>query len=375
MTELVFWLGVLFVFVTYAGYPLVIHALARRRPVVAADPEQVERWPTVSVICAVYNEQDRVERKLESLRKQTYPRELMEIIFVSDGSTDQTVARLRQHADVKLIEYANRRGKPHAINLAAAASKGEVLVFTDVRQMLEPDALRYLVAQLGQPNIGVVSGELTHVNPATQQAQNIGLYWRYEKWIRKAESRWYSTVGTTGALYAIRKSDYSPIPEDTLLDDFEIPMRIVRAGKRALLDERAVMFDELQQEVRGERSRKVRTLTGNFQAFARNPWLFSPAQNPVFWQFLCHKFFRLLVPYALLAIFIASWFCEGAFYLTAAWLQTAGYAVAFIGARVARVRELPGVSFLVVFTELNAAAVAALLSFLSGPVSARWEKT
>jgi len=336
----------------------------------------VRHWPPITVICAVHNEQHRVAAKVASLREQTYPRELIQILFVSDGSTDDTVKNLRALEGVEVIEYAQRRGKPHALNLAVQAARGDILVFTDVRQALEPNALRFLVAQLQDPKIGAASGELTHQDAMTRQAQNIGLYWRYEKWIRKSESRWYSTIGSTGALYAIRRSDYTVLPEDTLLDDFEVPMHIVRAGKRAILDERAVMFDELQQDVAGEKSRKVRTLKGNFQSFARNLWLFSPRQNPVFLQFLCHKVFRLLVPYALLLSFATSWLLiTEPLYAVMAGLQTAGYLVAFCGGRISAVRELPGVSVLVVFMELNLAAVQAGVAYLTQPVSARWDKT
>jgi cellulose synthase/poly-beta-1,6-N-acetylglucosamine synthase-like glycosyltransferase len=376
MIELAFWAGLAFVVLTYCGYPLFIYLLSKLRPVHAADPASVRHWPPVTVICAVHNEQHRVAAKVASLREQTYPRERMQILFVSDGSTDHTVQNLRALEGVEVIEYAQRRGKPHALNLAVQAARGDVLVFTDVRQALEPNALQFLVAQLQDPKIGAASGELTHQDAKTRQAQNIGLYWRYEKWIRKSESRWYSTIGSTGALYAIRRSDYTVLAEDTLLDDFEVPMHIVRAGKRAILDERAVMFDELQQDVAGEKSRKVRTLKGNFQSFARNLWLFSPRQNPVFLQFLCHKVFRLLVPYALLVSFVASWLLLAQpFYAVMAGLQTAGYIVAFCGGRIPAVRELPGVSVLVVFMELNLAAVQAGVAYFTQPVSARWDKT
>ncbi|BAU47915.1 glycosyl transferase [Sulfurifustis variabilis] len=373
--KLVFWTSLVFVAYTYAGYPLLVWALSRLRREPDAAPEAVARWPSVRVIVAVHNEQDRVAAKIANLRELDYPRDKLRIVFVSDGSNDATNDRLAKEADVEVLSYPVRRGKPHALNTAVEAASEEVLVFTDVRQSLAPRALRYLVARLLAPGVGAVSGELVHLDPQTHAAAHIGLYWRYEKWIRKSESRLASNLGVTGALYAIRRVDYKPVPEDTLLDDFEIPMRILRGGKRIVFETRAQVFDELQRSVSGERLRKVRTLTGNFQSFARNPWLFSPLANPVFVQFVSHKVFRLFVPYALALLLVSALLLDGRGYRLAAGAQLAGYAVCALGLAWPRLREHRLVSFLVVFLELNWAAVLALGNFLGGRIDSRWEKT
>lgn len=372
---IVFWIALLFVAYTYAGYPLLVWGLSRLRPEARGEPEAMVSWPTVCVIVAVYNEEARVAAKAANLRALDYPPDRLRIVFVSDGSTDGTNERLAGEPGVDLVSYPVRRGKPHALNIGVQRAREDVLVFTDVRQMLEPRALRYLVARLAQPGIGAVSGELVHLDPETHAAAHIGLYWRYEKWIRKAESRLASNLGVTGALYAIRRRDYKPLAEDTLLDDFEVPIRILRAGKRVVFEARAHVYDELQRSVSGERQRKVRTLTGNFQSFARNPWLFSPRANPVFVQFLSHKVFRLFVPYALALLLLSSLLLDGRFYRMAAGAQLAAYAVCGLGLAWPRLREHRLVSFLVVFLELNWAAVLALANYLGGRVDARWEKT
>lgn len=373
--KLVFWASFFFVAYTYAGYPLLVWALSRLRHEPDATLDMVTQWPSVRVIVAVYNEQERVAAKIANLRELNYPRDKLRIAFVSDGSTDATNDRLANEPGIDLHSYAVRRGKPHALNTAVQAASEEVLVFTDVRQTLSLDALRYLVARLLERGVGAVSGELVHLDPQTHAASHIGRYWRYEKWIRKAESRLASNVGVTGALYAIRRAGYTPIPEDTLLDDFEIPMRILRGGERVVFEARAQVFDELQRSVSGERQRKVRTLTGNFQSFARNRWLFSPLANPVFVQFLSHKVFRLFVPYALALLLVSSLLLDGRGYRLVGAAQVAGYAVCAIGLAWPRLRENRLVSFLVVFLELNWAAVLALRNFLAGKIDARWEKT
>jgi poly-beta-1,6-N-acetyl-D-glucosamine synthase len=375
-----FWLSAGFVAYTYIGYPVIIWLLSRLRatpPSSACDLCMLadHMLPSVSIVMAAFNEAGRVSAKLQNLLAVEYPRSKLEIIVVSDGSTDATERLVRDAGCARLISYPERRGKPHALNLGVAAARAEVIVFTDVRQQLAPQALRHLIATLRSPGVGVASGELVHLPAGSQQAARIGAYWRYEKFIRKAESRWYSTVGTTGALYAIERADYRSLPEDTILDDFEVPMAIVRMGRRAVIEPRALMYDELQVETAGERRRKVRTLTGNYQSFTRNLWLFSPPHNPVWFQFLSHKVFRLLVPYALVAVLLAGWFAGGLYYRIVTMLQLAVYGLTLLAMSFRVLREQRLISVFSVFVELNIAAVVALLSFVAGRTTARWEKT
>lgn len=372
-TAAVFWLGLSFVVYTYLGYPLIVTLLARLRPGELAEPDEKTDWPRLCVLISVYNEAQRVQAKIDNLRSLDYPQDKLRIVFVSDGSTDGTDERLAA-AGVDVVRVPGRRGKPNALNTGAQLVREEIVVLTDVRQMLVPRALKHLVASLLRPGIGAVSGELIHRDPSTQQGAQIGLYWRYEKLIRRAESRLHSTAGATGALYAIRARDLIRLPEDTLLDDFEIPIACVRRGQRVLFEPRAIIYDELQSHSAGERRRKVRTLAGNFQSFARNPWLFAPWRNPIWWQFLSHKAFRLFVPYALAAVLVTSLLLDGLYRLFGL-MQLAAYALAGLGMVCHSLREKRLVSFLVVFVELNWAAVLGLKQYLGGRLSAQWEKT
>jgi cellulose synthase/poly-beta-1,6-N-acetylglucosamine synthase-like glycosyltransferase len=370
--EALFLTAVTVVVTAYGLYPLGILLLSRTRRELppAAAPAS---WPAVSVICAVHNEAPRLDAKIANLLAQGYPGPL-QLVFASDGSTDDTPARLQADTRVTALSYAPRRGKAHALKRAVEAATGDILVFTDARQALGAGALQALALRLLDPNVGVVSGSLVHRDPGTRQARDIGLYWRYERAIRMAESRWYSTVGATGALYAMRRRDFEPIADDTVLDDFEIPMQVVRRGRRAVIEPRAEVFDDLQRDVRGERRRKVRTLAGNYQSLCRHPWLWSPRGNPVFWQLLLHKVLRLLVPWALLLAWVASALAAGPMMRGIFWLQSAGYAVALLGMLWEPLRGLPGVSVIVVFVQLNLAAVEGLLQFARGR-GVVWEKT
>lgn len=373
---LAFWIALSFVVYTYAGYPLAIWILARvRRESPPLEGAPNAGWPALSIVIAVHNEAARLPAKLDNLRGLDYPRNLVRLVFVSDGSTDGTDDILAAQPDVRLIRQAERQGKPQALNAAMREIDTPVVVFADVRQTIGRDALRRLVRRLLEPGVGAVSGELVHVDAQSQTAAHIGLYWRYEKWIRRSESAVASTVGATGALYALRSEDFTPLASDTLLDDFEQPMLIVRRGKRVLLEPRAVMFDELQSEMAGEFKRKVRTLTGNFQSFARHPWMFLPYRNPLWVQFMSHKVCRLFVPYALAIVLFTALFGPTWSYRVFGLAQLCFYALAQTGRWLPSLRNNRLVSFSTVFVEMNWASVLGLRNWLAGGLNARWEKT
>lgn len=375
MHETIFAISAALIGYTYAGYPLIMAALARRHPSPPLTLLRDADCPPVTAVIAVHNEQSRVLNKIADLRAQDYPAERLRIVFVSDGSTDQTNALLNNHPQATLLAYPNRQGKAHAINVAMATITTPVVLLCDVRQQAQPHALRAVVSRLMQPGIGAVSGELAHRDPDNPTAAQIGAYWRYEKWIRQSESAVSSVVGATGAFYAIHRDAFRPIPPDTLLDDFEIPMQIARQGLKVKFESQALVFDELQKDMAGERKRKLRTLSGNFQSFARNPWLFSLRANPIWTQFISHKVLRLVVPYALIASLLSCLLSP------AAWMQAFGGAQIGFYALAASPRIWPGlarhrlVSLAHVFTEMNITALEAGLRFwLAGRV-ARWDKT
>jgi len=372
--EALFWSAATLILYTYAGYPLLIHWLARRRPA-PASPEPPSAWPSVAIVMAAYNERARLPQKLESLWNLDYPREKIRIYCVSDGSTDGTNEYLLGHKAVHAIILPRRSGKPSALNAALEQVTEEVVVFTDARQILAPDAVRNLVSRLMQPGVGAVSGELLHRPPNTATAKHVGLYWLYEKWIRKNESRYHSVPGVSGALYAIRRDDYAPLAPDTILDDFEVPMAILRSGRRVLLEPTARAYDELPDDPSHEWARKTRTLAGNFQSFSRNSWLFSPKANPIFFQFISHKVLRLLMPYALLITLVTSSVAPGVFYTGIFALQLFFYSGSILGWLHPATRRFRLVSFATVFVELNLAAVAGLVRHLSGRTDVRWDKT
>ncbi len=363
-----------FIVYTYLVYPLMIAGLAavvRRQHRSLNQPEQ-----KVSVVIAVHNGAKYLQRKIASIAEQTYPSEQIEIVVISDGSSDETDQLLAQHAQLRWEALPTRSGKPTALNRGVEMASGEIVVFTDVRQPLSPNAITDLVDALSDPRVGAASGELVLGSDDGTDSPNIGLYWRYEKWIRSNESRVHSTAGVTGALYAIRRSDYQPLPADTLLDDFDVPTQILRTGRRVILVNGALAFDRAESSAVNEKVRKVRTLAGNFQSFSRHRWLFNPFRNPICWQFLSHKVFRLLVPYAALIFFLSclvlrEWWAT----LFALGLVTMVIA-AWLAGQIPTMRENNRLlSFIYTFVELNAAAVVAALLYARGEHRVTWEKT
>lgn len=310
---IIFVISVLMVFYVVAIYPLLL-ALAVRffsRPVQKKDLPQ-----SVSVIIAVRNGERWLARKIESVLALDYPRELVEIVIVSDGSTDRTEEIARSYAGqgVRLI-VVPPGGKPAALNAAVPQATGDLLFLTDVRQILDRQCLRYLVACMADPSVGVVSGNLKIQQGATVEEESTGLYWRYENSIRNNMAKLDSMLGATGPVYLVRRRLYVPIPPDCLLDDMYLPMSIHLAGYRLVLEENAIAMDEptlLSSEFR----RKVRTQAGNLQLLVLLPGLFT-SRNRMRIHYLSSKIGRLLLPWLLLAALISSLALPGAWKLLA----------------------------------------------------------
>jgi cellulose synthase/poly-beta-1,6-N-acetylglucosamine synthase-like glycosyltransferase len=333
----------------------------------------------VSVVIVAHNEAANIGRKIRNCLDLDYPRDRLEVIVASDGSTDATDEIVASFAaeGVKLLRMPGPAGKPSALNRAVPEARGEVLLLCDARQELERDALRELVAGFADPTVGAVSGEL-HIRPAEGggAAEGVGLYWRLEKVVRRLESRVGSTVGVTGAIYALRKDLFQPLDPATIVDDVAIPMRVVRQGYRVVFESAARAWDVAVLDSAREFRRKVRTLTGNFQLAALEPSLLVPWGHPLWWSFLSHKMSRLIAPWCLLAALLSSLVLalEGSpFFLLVCGLQLTFYGLAVAGWRrrgaAARPRLTAVPSALVL---LNVAAAVALFEFLVGRQRAAW---
>ncbi|HKG22529.1 MAG TPA: glycosyltransferase family 2 protein, partial [Blastocatellia bacterium] len=295
MVKSVFWISIIVIIYTYIGYPAIVWLLAglKNRRV-----SRAEITPRVSVVLACHNEAKKIEARIENLLALDYPEEALELIVISDGSTDRTAEAARRTPSnrVRVFSYEGRMGKATAINVGVEIASGEIIVFADARQRFDGRALKEIVANFNDDTVGAVSGELIiDSRRSSSVGEGIGLYWKYEKWIRKNESRCSSVIGATGAIYAVRRGLWEPLPPMTILDDVYTPMRIALAGRRVVFEEKALAFDEPSETVSREFSRKVRTLTGNYQLCQLMPRLLLPTSSLTF-QFHSHKLMRLLVP-------------------------------------------------------------------------------
>jgi cellulose synthase/poly-beta-1,6-N-acetylglucosamine synthase-like glycosyltransferase len=379
LAEILFWALLATVVFAYAGYPLLMGLLARLRGRPLRPTQPVPR--SVSFILCAYNEADRIGARLRELCALLDESGLDgEILVVSDGSTDDTVATAQsiQRPYLRVIDLGERGGKAAALSHGASIAGGEILVFADMRQTWPVNTLDFLLAPFADPTVGAVTGDLL-LESSPGVLAGVGLYWRFEKWLRRQESRYWSMVGATGAISAVRRALFRPIPAGTLLDDVYWPLQVAMQGHRVWHEQRASAFDQLPPRAADEFRRKVRTLAGNFQLLTRLPSALLPWRNPIWFQYVCHKLLRLLVPWCLLAILplgaVLAWVSGSWLYGGLTLAQLAGYAVALAGfhpAVATRSRlASAGASFLV----LNSAAWVAFWVWALGRAGQSWTKT
>jgi cellulose synthase/poly-beta-1,6-N-acetylglucosamine synthase-like glycosyltransferase len=374
---LLFALSVGAIALTWLGYPLLLWLRARSAP----PPEAVgvpAHWPTLSIIVVAYNEATAITRKLRNVLALDYPADRIEVVLVCDGSTDGTEAAARTLADPRLIVlgFAQRRGKAACLNDAVAAARGDVLMFCDVRQRIETSAAGLLVARLLQPGVGVVGGELAFEPEALEGfGHTIDAYWRYEKQVRALESASGSVVGVSGALYVMRRADYSAIPAETILDDVLIPMRRAMAGDRVLFEAGAIAWDTPVTDVEHESRRKVRTLAGNFQLLALEPRVLNPFANPLFLRLVGHKLLRLSGPLWLaLALFAHLMLARySSFWALLLVPHLGAWALGLLAPALPALKRLPLAGLVTGFVQMQVCVLRGFVDILRKPAQDIWK--
>lgn len=333
MAAWTFWLAALLLMFTYAGYPVLLALLVRMRGSKRQDPgAAVAKGLEASVVLVARNEEARIAARLENL-VDTNAAGLRELIVVCDGCTDGTAAAAEAFPDkrVRVLRVEPGRGKPAGVNAGVAAATCEVVVLCDARQRFLPDTLPRLLAWFADPSTGAVSGAL-EIEPSTSgTGQGVDAYWKLEKLIRRLESDLDSSVGCTGAVYALRRGAFEPIADDTLLDDVVIPMQLAARGLRVRFCPQALAYDPQTLGGTAEHRRKVRTLGGNFQMLFRHPAWLLPWGHRLWWKLIAHKYLRLAGPLLLTLLLITSWLLRGQpFYLFAFTAQACLYAGAVL---------------------------------------------
>ena len=373
MFEYIFFLSFLLVFFSYLGYPLSISifSLFRRRRVV-----EDQYFPDVTLIITAYNEEKRIMEKIENTLAIEYPSLKLQIIVASDGSSDRTDEIIEEYLDrgVELLVIPDRGGKERAQKKAIKKARGEILVFTDVATILEPEGISRIVSNFSDPSIGCVSSE-DRVLGDEGQPGGEGLYVRYEMWLRRLESKVNTLVGLSGSFFAARKEVCENLIED-LDSDFCVLLNSVKMGLRGICDPRAIGYYRDLSDEKREFERKVRTVIRGITAFFRHTELLNINKyGPFSYQYVCHKLLRWLVPFFLLSAFISNLLIAGAsnFYLFLFLLQAAFYGTGLLALKGFLPKERIATKIPLYFLTVNASIATAWWKYLRGERVVTWK--
>jgi poly-beta-1,6-N-acetyl-D-glucosamine synthase len=378
--HIVFWLAVLLILQTYVGYPVGIYLKSKARAEDELGGEISDsELPSITVLIPAYNEERWIARKIENVLALEYPRDRLQVVVASDGCADQTVAIAEQYADrgVEVRHNPYRSGKSALLNRVVPTVAGEIVLATDVTALLPPETLRLLARHFRDPKVGCVTGPRVCLHTDSAASEGEGLYWRYEAWIKRSESRLGTCLGANGQVMAVRKSLFPHIPE--INDDFYVGMKVLvfdrakvlfEPGAKALIPAAASLGQELE--------RKIRTNEGflrdiSYLVPALNPW-----RSPVWWRFFSHHVMRRLVPFAMIAAFAASLFLwqESNFYDVAFLAQFVFYAGAIVGLLLERQQVRFRIFYLpFYFTFANAAVLLAWVRWIRGKQQLTWQRT
>ncbi|MGC9356226.1 MAG: glycosyltransferase family 2 protein [Anaerolineae bacterium] len=374
------WVGLFFfsasmVVWTYLGYPLFIAVLARLRP----RPHRRESiQPSITFVVPAYNEESVIVEKIENLQMLDYPAELREIIIIADGSNDGTVDLVKAYSErgVRLLFQPERQGKIAAMNRAVPFARGDILIFSDANAMMERDSIQQLVPNFADPAVACVSGE-KRIRPDEEvQAEGESAYWRYEAFMKRADSLVNTAIGAVGEFFAIRRELYRPMETDNLIEDFVLSMRLVMDGWRVVYEPGAIVWEEASPSLKGEWRRRVRMAAGGFQAIGRLRGLLSPRHGLVTFQYVSHKVLRWLAPFLMILAFVsnAALYALPFFHLIF-WLQVLFYALALVGWGM----ELLGwkwkpARMIFYFCFANATALGGFVRHVTRSQSVLWDK-
>lgn len=365
---------------SYLGYPILIWIASRlfgrepHRPHVEDD-----ELPPISLLIAAYNEEAGIRERIENALEMDYPPEKLEIVIASDGSTDRTndIVRSFESYGVKLLAYPIRSGKADVLNRAIPAMNGELVMLSDANTFTHADAGQKLAAWFHDPSTGVVCGRLVLTDSAT--GRNVdSLYWKYETFLKKCESRLGALLGSNGGIYMMRKALFRSIPPNTIVDDFIIPLLArQRSGCRIVYDREAIAVEETPAQISSEFHRRARIGAGGFQSIGLLAGLLNPGHGWISLTFAAHKILRWVCPFALITALAANAFLLASpTFLCLFAAQLLFYGISLASSRLpSRPRLLRYPRLTTMFTMMNAALLVGFFRWLRGEQSAAWKRT
>jgi len=336
--------------------------------------------PSVTMVISVYNEEKVIAAKLDNCLSLEYPKSKLEVLIGSDGSTDRTnsiIARYKKHR-VGLCKFQVRIGKAGVLNTIVPQAKGEIVVFSDANTIYEPDAIKKLVRNFRDPNLGCVCGELVFKNGKENEVGNLeGFYWRFEQFLKKIEGKNNSLLGANGGIYAIRKSLFTAPPDDTIVEDFVIPMKILEKGYKVIYEPEARAYEETSKKIIHEMERRIRIGAGDFQALTLTWKMLNPFRGFPAFAYISHKVIRWFVPFLLIfALFANMFLLSHRFYLSIFVLQCVFYLMAIVGRILSRMKlrfKLFGLPYY--FISMNIALFFGFIRFCTNSQSVAWKRT
>lgn len=294
--DIIFWFSLFIVFYTYLGYGILILFLVKIKELLYPDKSVlVAEFPDVTLLIAAYNEEDVIVEKMNNIALLDYPKDKLDIVWVTDGSTDKTISKLESYTNIKVLFEPERKGKTAAINRSMAFINTPIVIFTDANAMLNPESIKRIVSPFSNSQIGCVAGEKRIIiqSQDTAVSSGEGFYWRYESFLKNLDSRLYSVVGAAGELYAIRRNLFTNIPNDTLLDDFVLSLKIAQKGYRIAYCPLAYAVESGSESIQEEEKRKIRIAAGGLQAIWRLHSLLNIFQyRTLSFQYISHRVLR-----------------------------------------------------------------------------------
>jgi biofilm PGA synthesis N-glycosyltransferase PgaC len=379
MLQPLFWLSITVIFYTYVGYWLLVGIWARL--IKSGDKSKATNYePKVTLIVPAYNEAAILDVKVKNCLELDYPSSKLRLLFITDGSNDSSAEVLTNYPQVQHLHIPTREGKSLAENRAMQYVDTPYVVFTDCNTLLNPEALRVMLAHYQDPHVGAVSGEKHVLNDGTTSGSGEGLYWKYESFLKQCDSKIYSLMGAAGELVSFRTELFAPLEKDTILDDFMQSMRIVGAGYKVVYEPKAYAMEPPSSSLAEEMARKVRICAGGWQSMSRLTFLLNPLRQPIVtFLYISHRVLRWSLTPALLALVIPlniylAYTYQG-IYIPILLLQTLFYASSLIGWWLAATNRKAGLTLVpLYFTMMNVASFRGFGRFLANSQPAAWDK-